>query len=440
MTSEIKVEVTQEEIIRPSSPTPHHLRSSNLSVFDQLTPQVYVSALLFYPSNNGDSHSLAAERSKILKRSLSIVLTRFYPFAGTIQSKDVSICCNDHGAKFVEARVNCPMSQVFDKPDLGMLKQLHPNAIESVAGTGHLLLVQANFFECGGMAIVVNISHKLIDAYTLCKFINSWSTISLSSVSTDHVVPPVEFGAAASLFPPLEFLSSTRASIGFVKYNCITKRFVFDASKIATLKLKAASAMVPNPTRVEVVSALIWKCAMEASRSNSGVIRPSFWCQFVNMRKILPQSPAENLLGNLVGYSVAKTEESEVEHDLGSLVFILRRGFEELKVKYGNGISSEDVFQQFNELGKLIGKVDIDNYCLTSWCRFPFYEADFGWGKPSWLSNIPSTAELKNMISLVDVSDGIGIEARLTLKEEDMAVIEINEELLAYASLNPCVV
>ncbi|PQM43086.1 BAHD acyltransferase [Prunus yedoensis var. nudiflora] len=118
------------------------------------------------------------------------------------------------------------------------------------------------------------------------------------------------------------------------------------------------------------------------------------------LRKILPQSPAENLLGNLVGYSVAKTEESEVEHDLGSLVFKLRRGFEELKEKY----------------------------------------ADFGWGKPSWLSNIPSTAELKNMISLVDVSDGIGIEARLTLKEEDMSMIESNEELLAYASLNPCVV
>ncbi|CAL8150447.1 unnamed protein product [Prunus armeniaca] len=398
MTSEIKVEVSREETIRPSSPTPHHLRSSNLSVFDQLTPQVYVLLLLFYPSNNSDHHSSAsaAERTKLLKWSLSETLSHFYPFAGTIQSNDVSISCNDHEATFFEARVNC---------------------------TGHLLLVQANFFECGGVAIGLglNISHKIIDAYTLCKFINSWAAIALGSANTDHVVPPVEFGATASIFPPLDFLNSPQPSIDFVKENCITRRYVFDASKIAALKSKAPSAAVPNPTRVEVVSALIWKCVMEASRSNSDFVRPSVWCQFVNMRKILPQAPAENLLGNLVGYSVAKTEEREVEHDVKSLVSKLRKGLEELK------------------LSKLVGKVDIDTYCSTSWCRFPFYEADFGWGKPSWMSN-PSTVEIKNMISLVDVSDGIGIEVRLTLKDEDMAIIESNQEMLAYASLNPSVV
>ncbi|PQQ14796.1 BAHD acyltransferase [Prunus yedoensis var. nudiflora] len=445
MTSEIKVEVIREETIRPSSPTPHHLRSSNLSVFDQLTPQVYVPLLLFYPSNNSDhlSRASAAERSKLLKRSLSETLSHFYPFAGTIQSNDVSICCNDHGATFVEARVNCPMSKILEKPDHGATFPivLHPNELEFMAqsGTGHLLLVQANFFECGGVAVGLNISHKIIDAYTLCKFINSWAAIALGSANTDHVVPPVEFGAAASLFPPLDFLNSPQPSIDFVKENCITRRYVFDASKIAALKSKAASAAVPNPTRVEVVSALIWKCVMEASRSNSDFARPSVWCQFVNMRKILPQAPGENLLGNLVGNSVAKTEEREVEHDVKSLVSKLRKGLEEFKVKYGNGISREDVFQQCIELSKLVGKVDIDTYCSTSWCRFPFYEADFGWGKPSWMS-IPSTVEIKNMISLVDVSDGIGIEVRLTLKDEDMAIIESNQEMLAYASLNPSVV
>ena len=23
---------------------------------------------------------------------------------------------------------------------------------------------------------------------------------------------------------------------------------------------------------------------------------------------------------------------------------------------------------------------------ITSWCRFPIYNADFGWGKPYWVS------------------------------------------------------
>lgn len=40
----------------------------------------------------------------------------------------------------------------------------------------------------------------------------------------------------------------------------------------------------------------------------------------------------------------------------------------------------------------------------------------------------------------MDMSDGVGIEVSLTLKEEDMAIIESNEELLAYASVNPTVI
>lgn len=54
--------------------------------------------------------------------------------------------------------------------------------------------------------------------------------------------------------------------------------------------------------------------------------------------------------------------------------------------------------------------------------------------------SIPATEELKNLITLMDTSDGDGIEARLTLREEDMAIFENNEERLAYASPNPSVI
>ncbi|CAL9026153.1 unnamed protein product, partial [Prunus brigantina] len=92
MVSEVKVEVIRKETIKPSSPTPHHLRTSSLSVFDQLQPDMYISLLLFYPNNisddvvnNIDHNSLFAERSKLLKTSLSEALTQFYPFAGEFE-------------------------------------------------------------------------------------------------------------------------------------------------------------------------------------------------------------------------------------------------------------------------------------------------------------------------------------------------------------------
>ncbi|XP_034197482.1 BAHD acyltransferase At5g47980-like [Prunus dulcis] len=445
MASEIKVEVIRKETIKPSSPTPHHLRTSSLSVFDQLQPEAYIPLLIFYPNNisddvvnNIDHNSLFAERSKLLKTSLSEALTQFYPFAGEFEY-NVSISCNDHGAGFIESQVNCPIRKVLDKPDFGILEQFIPIAMKSKSvEAGHLLLVQVNLFECGGLTIGVNISHKVADASTLSTFIKSWATIALGSASTasDQVLLPAEFGVAATLFPPQDVLNSPQPIMDLTRDNCITKRFVFDASKIAALKSKAASAAVPNPTRVEVVSALIWKCALQASRSNLGFTKPSTWNQAVNMRTRSGLAMAENILGNFLSFFTAMTTESEVE--LESLVHKLRKGIDEFKEKYGNGFSGEDAFQGIEGLKNLIMNDSTETYHCTSWCRFSFYETDFGWGKPSWVTF--SSSEFKNTTLLMDMSDGVGIEALLSLEEEHMAIIERNEDLLAYASLNPSVV
>ncbi|XP_020416893.1 BAHD acyltransferase At5g47980-like isoform X3 [Prunus persica] len=331
---------------------------------------------------------------------------------------------------------------ILDRPDLGMLWKLLPSG-----HTSYLLQVQANFFECGGLAIGVNISHKVADASTLSKFINSWAAIALGSASTtDRVVPPAEFGVAASLFPPLDFLNapqtpSSDSTNSGIKEKCITRRFVFDASKIAALKSKAATTTVPNPTRVEVVSALIWKCAAEASRSNLESAMPSAWCQTVNMRKVLVSVLAgKDLLGNVFGLVAGQREEIvEVDdHDLQSLVTILRKGIEEFKENYRNGVSGEGLCQLFKEVVNLIIRDDIDSYSCSSWCRFPFYTSNFGWGKPSWV--VTPNVDSKNLIVLMDTKDGDGLEASLTLKEEDMTKFENNKEVLEYASLNPSVI
>ncbi|PQQ12573.1 BAHD acyltransferase [Prunus yedoensis var. nudiflora] len=219
MASEIKVEIIHKETIKPSSPSPHHLAKSKLSIFDQMTPEIYVPLLLLYPSNNCDDevdhHSLFSERSHLLKTSLSEALTHFYVFAGEFEY-NVSISCNDHGVGFIESQVYCPISKVLDKPNFGILKQLIPTAIESKqAEAGHLLLVQVNLFECGGLTIGVSISHKVADASTLSTFIKSWAAIALGSASTtDHVLLPTEFGVASTLFPPQDFFNSPQPKAG----------------------------------------------------------------------------------------------------------------------------------------------------------------------------------------------------------------------------------
>ncbi|VVA34485.1 PREDICTED: vinorine synthase [Prunus dulcis] len=242
MATEIKVEIIQRQTVKPSSPTPHHLRNYKLSILDQMAHQTYIPILLFYPNAaDATSNNVMAtnERSK--------TLTHFYPLAGRIKG-DAAIECNDDGAEFVEAPVKCSLLEIFEHPDAEMLRQFLPVEPESrEGGTGTLLLVQVNLFECGGMSIGFSVSHKFGGATTLSTFINCW-TAAAHDQSNMLMLP--KFGAA-SLFSPLNFSNSEPLpSVEVDKEKFIRRRFVFDASKIAALQSKVTSSVVPKPTSV----------------------------------------------------------------------------------------------------------------------------------------------------------------------------------------------
>ena len=78
---------------------------------------------------------------------------------------------------------------------------------------------------------------------------------------------------------------------------------------------------------------------------------------------------------------------------------------------------------------------NLNIYFSSSWCKFPVYEIDFGWGKPIWVSN--GVFSPTNTIVLGDTKCGTGIEAWVTLNAQVMALFEQDEELLSFASLNP---
>ena len=70
----IEVEVTSEEIIKPSSQTPHHLRHYTLSYLDQISPKMYGPFVLFYELNNNQAESEISKISSRIKISLSKAL------------------------------------------------------------------------------------------------------------------------------------------------------------------------------------------------------------------------------------------------------------------------------------------------------------------------------------------------------------------------------
>ncbi|KAF9673706.1 hypothetical protein SADUNF_Sadunf10G0052100 [Salix dunnii] len=430
---EVNVEIVTREVIKPSSPTLNHLRKFNLSLLDLLAPVSYEPLVLLY--SNSQQQLTGTQKSQRLKRSLSVALTRFYPLAGRIKD-GVSIECNDFGAVFVESRVSCVLSKFLEKPDAEVLRKFIPVGTESPeALTGSLVLVQANFFACGGLAIGACISHKVADPVTFSTFIKAWAAAAFGSVEDTTVLPLFN---ASSVFPTQNLSLAKPAAVELMSYKCVTKRVVFDSPKIAALQAKAASESVTCPTRVEAVTALIWKCAMNASRSNSERLRYSILSQSVNLRRRMVPPLPENTIGNLVVYFASCATECEIE--LQSLVGQLRKGLRDFDENYvkklGEGKAFMATIKSFQDLGgNMLQDGNVDYYVSTNFCMSPFYGIDFGWGKPTWVT-IPTRAT-RNVTTIMDTRDGKGVEAWVTLTEEDMTFFERDRELLAAASFDP---
>lgn len=421
----LKVEVLSREIIKPSHPTPHHLRNFKLSLLDQIIYSLYICTCFLYKVNK----NVKADRiSQRLKSSLSETLTKFYPFAGRVKD-DFSIECNDEGVEFIEGRVNGFLSEYLQNPDQKLLTEFQPFGGKNhpVAGKGPLLIVQVTFFKCGGVAITTLALHKLIDALSYTTFQNCWAAIARGEFRK-AVIP--EF-VAASVFPPSE------SFVPFPTHSspAESRRFVFDSSKIAQLQAKITSATVPRPSRVEALSALIWKSARTASRSYHGFPRPSLGVQAANLRTAVGPPFSENSVGNIIGFMPAQTSEKEV--GLQDLVCMLRKAKDEFRK---NGVQTLLITKSFLNVSEStmekLERDEMDYYTFTSLNTFPFYEAaDFGWGKPIQVTFLHFTTP--NIVIFLGTRDGKGIEALVFLSPEEMAFFERNQELLSFATLNP---
>jgi len=147
---------------------------------------------------------------------------------------------------------------------------------------------------------------------------------------------------------------------------------------------------------------------------------------------------SEKCVGNIFWFSYMFADKKEME--LHELVFKIKEGLSEFCDVYPKifGGKKNDNLPKISEYLKQVTESHPENGNLisfSSWCRFPMYEADFGWGKPIWVTT--SAFNARNGIILMDTRDGDGIEVVVNMEENDMTKFEHEMELLQYASLNP---
>ncbi|XAR48145.1 Vinorine synthase [Bertholletia excelsa] len=422
----MKVEVISKTFIKPSSPTPPRLRILQLSFLDQIAVPTFMPIVFFYPP----VLEAAPRRKSQLKESLSETLTQFYPLAGRVKDRgNLVIECNDDGVPFFEAQVCCELSEVLAAPQPGEFNKLLPYGLHDAGDL--TIAVQLNTFDGGGMAVGICVSHKVADALSMFTFINSWAAISRGS--TD--IPRPRFGQS-DLFPPRD-LSGYKPATGVSNDKIVTKRFIFSSTAINSLRARYTdgSTTARRPTRIEALSVFIWARFAAATRTEDSPKKTSTVLHALNLRTRVDPPLTEHHFGNLSSFAVAEADEENDSKSGSGLVNALREAIKRVdgefvrRLREGDG---SDFLRMMKERAAKYNGGEMVSFRFTSLCRFPLYEADFGWGEPSWVGS--ASLAFKNLVVFMDTKGGDGIDVWVNLLEDDMEKFQADEELLAFAS------
>ncbi|PON77158.1 Transferase [Parasponia andersonii] len=421
----------------------------------EFIPEFHGGITLFYSSNPDNIQSNSQNDNddkyycRILKKSLAETLTDFYPIAGRF--KDTStVDCNDSGACVVKAKLNSSLSDFLlsvsksrEDPHkkLGKLVPTLDSETMELASKC-MLIAQITIFECRGVAISFCLEHRFCDLSSVVVFLRSWSArargdageIAVPDFVGSSFLPPLDLPPLPPVPNPIE--------------NRTTARLVFNASKISALKTKFAESAKGNDhqynkylSRVEVVLALILKCAISAARSITPEMK-SVLFQSVNLRKRTVPPLPENSIGNLF-WMLPVTIEDGNSIEFHELVSKMKRETtlfydETVQRIKGDEDGNSLVFESVKERDEILKSVsDVDIYWCSSWCKFRLYEMDFGWGKPVWVSS--GVVSSSNLIVFEDAKCVDGIQAWVTLDPQVMAVFERDEEIMSFASFNPSI-
>ncbi|KAL3846078.1 hypothetical protein ACJIZ3_003481 [Penstemon smallii] len=453
-----QVEIISEENIKPSSPTPDHLRTYEVSFLDQLHSNIYMSFVYFYSNNH--QTNLKFSRGQLLKQSLSETLKNFYPLAGKVKDSR-HIDCNDDGVYYVEAKIKYQLSDFLKQPDNKSIHQflpVDPKSLDLLSSKTYVTMIQVTEFDCGGIAIGLHTSHKIIDGYSHATFLAAWAAAARGTTSSNSEEEIIPSFISHSIFPSNSELPENTTWLSLLQSlkhsKRVTKRFLFGSSSIINLK-KSADA----PTRVTAVTGLIWKCVIAASRPKKDI---SNNCKklcilfvIVNLRnKSSPPMP-NYLIGNIIWNARITIPQSRSEDDddhndgleLDVIVRNIKNTIDEINNDFIEQMKEEEwslkVVEQLNEMKRFPpGEENILHMTVSSLCNSGLHELDFGWGKPIWASVGNADADNpilsgSNLMLLIDTRSGKGIEAWVTLPEEVMTVLEKDPELLAFASVNP---
>jgi hypothetical protein len=281
---------------------------------------------------------------------------------------------------------------------------------------GVALSLQLVSFACGGFAVVWGSSHVFLDGCAQCMIINAWSELAVAgkisaappnhnrSVFQPRAPPAYDDSSIGELFavappPPLEKALLKEAEACFVG-----RTYYLEKRDLAMLRAQAGGGGLSPPSRMEAVSAYLWKVlatTVVGSSDEHERCRMAWWVN--GRRHLTTTAPAEAMrdyFGNVTSYAVA---EADVEG-------IKRRPLHEIASMMRESIKSTATDEHFQQLVDWVEdhkgkqgapakyveaatvKLGSPLLGITSFASFRF-NTDFGFGQaayamPIWEDNL----------------------------------------------------
>nr|XP_043631514.1 pelargonidin 3-O-(6-caffeoylglucoside) 5-O-(6-O-malonylglucoside) 4'''-malonyltransferase-like [Erigeron canadensis] len=427
----MQVLIQSKKYIKPATPTPQTLGCYKISCLDEQAPATNISIVLFFSINSDQNPKFVAK----LEKSLERILPSFYPLAGRYLEEIHVIECKDQGVEFIQAKANTKLQDfiVDSETNVKLVDDLIPFVVGAVDQvTDPILGIQATTFECGGLALGVSMSHRIADASTLCTFLNKWAATSRE----ENQVVTMGFNSS-KFFPGRGLTPSLRQRVPrsknddahvLLRGKYTTKKLSFSDSDISHLKNKIGlnERNAQYWSKVQLVSAVIWKALIEVDQrtTTDGHPRDAIINRPINLRRkdvcLIPKDSCGNLYGLV--WTEWKNTSVKTTRALGDLLRDDVTNFVNYYLELRHDIEKVQTMVMNSLSRKATNTASL--HCISSWCNFPFYEADYGFGKPVQVSSGSLNIPVKNLVWLLDGVGGKGVDAYLSMEQEDIPFLE----------------
>ncbi|XP_057787824.1 shikimate O-hydroxycinnamoyltransferase-like [Salvia miltiorrhiza] len=395
----MKIRVKESAVVKPTPAKPR--TTIWISNLDAILPENYHTRThTFYrPTHAADFFDTA-----VLKAALARTLSEFYPMAGRLKKDEkgrIEINCNGEGAAFIEAEADGEIDDLGDfapTPDICLTPKVdYAQGISSFP----LFLVQVTRFKCGGVCLGLAMDHQVKDGLSALHIITTWCDIARG---LDIRLPPyMDRRVLAARDPPqpkfdhVEFHPPPPLKNPQTHSNVSETRFSVLKLTREQLNIIKASCQEDNGkgaayTSFEALTGHVWRCICKARGLPKD--QESKLTVIVDGRsRLRPPLPA-GYFGNAVFKATHIALSGEVESKplnkireaLGRMDDeYLRSAIDYLEVKGGVHPNSRGT-----------GLYKSPNLGITSWARLPFYDTDFGWGRPFYvgLGALPAEGHL----------------------------------------------